>query len=87
MGCRDITSVIFLTFVELEFSLQNCKLYITLSKRFSFYYIENEMCFLCSFRMVLWESFRYHNEQKRSFVAIVSMVTSVLLGEMRHIIA
>jgi len=37
--------------------------------------------------MVLWESFRYHNEQKRSFVAIVSMVTSVLLGEMRHIIA
>ena len=37
MGCRDITSVIFLTFVELEFSLQNCKLYITLSKRFSFY--------------------------------------------------
>lgn len=37
MGCRDITSAIFLTFVELVISLQNCKLYITISKRFSFY--------------------------------------------------
>ena len=87
MGCRDITSAILLTFVELEFSLQICKFCITISKRFSFYYIENEMCFLCSFRMVLQESFRYHDEQKRSFVAIASMVISVWLGEMRHIIA
>ena len=53
MGCRDITSAIFLTFVELVISLQICKFCITISKRFSFYYIENEMYFLCSFRMVL----------------------------------
>ena len=45
------------------------------------------MCFLCSFRMFCRKSFHYHDEQKRSFVAIVSMVASVLLGEMRHIIA
>ena len=37
MGCRDITSAIFLTFVELEFSLQICKFCIMISKRFSFY--------------------------------------------------
>lgn len=87
MGCRDIAFIILLTFVELVISLQICKFCITISKRFSFYYIENEMCFLCSFRMFLQESFRYHNEQKCSFVAVVSMVTSVLYDEMRHIIA
>ena len=53
MDCRDVIFAILLTFVELVISLQICKLYITISKRFSFYYIENEMCFLCSFRMVL----------------------------------
>ena len=37
MGCRDITSAIFLTFVELVISLQICKFYIMISKRFSFY--------------------------------------------------
>ena len=87
MGCRDIAFTILLTFVALVIGLQICKFCITISKRFSFYYIENEMCFLCSFRMFLQESFRYHNEQKRSFIAIVSMATSVLWGEMRHIIA
>ena len=87
MGCRDVIFAILLTFVELVISLQICKFCITISKRFSFYYIENEMCFLCSFIMFLQKSFRYHNEQKRSFVAIVSMVASVWLGEMRHIIA
>ena len=87
MGCRDIAFTILLNFAALVIGLQICRFYITISKLFSFYYIENEMCFLCSFRMVLQESFRYHDEQKRSFVAIVSMVTSVLLGEMHHIIA
>lgn len=37
MGCRNIAFTILLTFVKLVISLQNCKLYITLSKRFSFY--------------------------------------------------
>ena len=87
MGCRDITSAIFLTFVELVISLQNCKLYITFSMTSSFSEVENGIRFLCSLGMFLQESFRYHDEQKRSFVAIASMVTSVWLGEMRHIIA
>jgi len=37
MGCRDVISAIILTFVALVIGLQNCKLYITISKRFSFY--------------------------------------------------
>lgn len=37
MGCRDIAFTILLTFVELVISLQICKYYITLPKRFSFY--------------------------------------------------
>ena len=46
MGCRDITSAIFLTFVELVISLQNCKLYITISMTSSFSEVENGIRFL-----------------------------------------
>ena len=53
MGCRDIAFTILLNFAALVIGLQICKFCITISKRFSFYYIENEMCFLCSFIMFL----------------------------------
>ena len=46
MGCRDITSAIFLIFVALVIGLQICKLYITISMTSSFSEVENGIRFL-----------------------------------------